>query len=483
MQDAYPLPNSAPDVTPDAPETPPVPPEPIQQPTSTPTPTPEPEPESENEGEAEKLAKKLAKERVKNLKLPKETPEEKKSKTALIVTLSSIGAVLIGLIIVFFVVFHGSFDELVGKTPVEEVEQPEEKEEIIVPEKIEEEPDAPHYYSRLSGLEIDSEEVNSHPTFCVQIPNGVDGARPQAGLQDAQVVFEAIAESGITRFAAIYQDPPAVIGPIRSLRLYYLQWDLPFDCTVVHAGGSTEALEAVKSYGVRDLSEDYHHMWRSSTNYTVQRLWNNLFTSGEYLNGYNKLNGYLSSDIKSFARLTPPEAARNKIDVQVKEKLVIDRPSTGDTETLTPSVSHITMRIGAMPNFNPVYDYDVATNTYKRSYETGQPHMSYDCTGKTEEVTPELVCEEVQITASVVIGMLVQERKASYDNYHEDISVIGAGDAYIFQNGTVIKGTWEKSSKESQIVFRDGDGKDVKLVPGKTWISAIPQSYGGSVSY
>ncbi len=133
-----------------------------------------------------------------------------------------------------------------------------------------------------------------------------------------------------------------------------------------------------------------------------------------------------------------------------------------------------------MPNLNPVYDYDADTNTYKRSYETGQIHTSYDCTGKTEEVTPELVCEEVQITANTVIGMIVQERKASYDNYHEDISTTGAGDAYIFQNGTVINGTWEKSSKESQIVFRDKEGNDVKLVPGKTWISAIPASYSGT---
>lgn len=466
MQDAFPLPNTTPETATEAT------PEPVP---------PEPETEGTPESSEEIVAKKIAKERVKNLNLPKETSEEKQSKKTLIIILSSVGTLILGLIVVFFVVFHGSFDELMGKEP--EIEAEPEPEVVITPEKTEEEPDVPHYYSRLSGLEIASEEANSHPTFCVQIPNGVDGARPQAGLQDAQVVFEAIAESGITRFAAIYQDPPAVIGPIRSLRIYYLNWDIPFDCTVVHAGGAADALDAIKSYGVRDLTENYAYMWRSSTNYTVQRLWNNLFTSNEYLNGFNTVNGYLSSDIKSFARFTPVEAARNKIDVQAKERLKIDEPSRGDTNALAPNVTHITIRIGAMPNFNPVYDYDETTNTYKRSYETGQPHTSYDCSGKTEEVTPELVCDEVQITANTVIGMMVQERKASYDNYHEDISVIGAGDAYIFQNGTIIKGTWEKSSKESQIIFRDSEGNDIKLVPGKTWISAVPQSYGGSVSY
>ena len=486
MQDTPPLPNAAPEETP-------IPEAAVQETPTTETPSPETQPATEptpkddndeeddideEEAEAETLAKKMAKERVKNLKLPKKTPEEKQSKKVLIISLSSVGIFILGLVVVFFVVFHGNVDELMGKAQIEEVEP--EPEVIITPDITEEEPDVPHYYSRLSGLEITSEEINSHPTFCVQIPNGVDGARPQAGLQDAQVVFEAIAESGITRFAAIFQDPPAVIGPIRSLRLYYLNWDLPFDCTVVHAGGSNEALDAVKKYGVRDLTENYAYMWRSSTNYTVQRLWNNLFTSNEYLNGFNTINGYLSSDIKSFSRFTPVEANRNKIDVQAKEKLRIDQPSSGDTDALAPKVTHITMRIGVMPNFNPVYDYDTDTNTYKRSYETGQIHTSYDCTGKTEEVTPELVCEEVQITANTVIGMIVQERKASYDNYHEDISTTGAGDAYIFQNGTVINGTWEKSSKESQIVFRDKEGNDVKLVPGKTWISAIPASYSGT---
>ena len=430
----------------------------------------------------EELAKKIAQSRVENLELPKETPEEKKSKTALIVVLSSVGVLLVGLVVVFFVVFHGSFDELLGKNQVP-VEEP--KTEIVdpIPTKTEVEPDTPHYYSRLSGEEIASESENANPTYCVQIPNGVDGARPQVGLQDAKVVFEAIAETGITRFAAIFQNPPAVVGPIRSLRLYYLNWDVPFDCTVVHAGGSDEAIQAVRDYGVRDLSENYAYMWRSSANYTVVRLWNNLFTSGEYLNGFNANNGYLTSDIKSFPHMTPVESARNKIDVQIEEKLKIDRPSTKDTDALTPRVTHITLRFGSMPNFNPVYDYDAATNTYKRSYETGAPHTAYDCSGKSGELTPELVCDEVAITASVVIGMMVQEQKASYDNYHEDISTIGAGDAYIFQNGIVIKGTWEKPSKDSQISFKDASGAEVKLVPGKTWISAIPASYGGSVQY
>ena len=153
-------------------------------------------------------------------------------------------------------------------------------------------------YSDLTGNTLKSLAEKTAPTFCVQTPNGTDGARPQAGLNEAGVVFEAIAEAGITRFAAIYQNPgAAVIGPIRSLRLYYLQWDTPFDCTIVHAGGADDALEAVRYGGYKDLSENYAYMYRGSYG---GRLWNNLFTTGWYLKEMAKDYGYETSNVKVF---------------------------------------------------------------------------------------------------------------------------------------------------------------------------------------
>ena len=74
-----------------------------------------------------------------------------------------------------------------------------------------------------------AKNANEQPIYCIQIPNGLDGARPQVGLHRASIVFEAIAEVGITRFAAIFKNPVGAqaIGPIRSLRLYHLEWDTP----------------------------------------------------------------------------------------------------------------------------------------------------------------------------------------------------------------------------------------------------------------
>ena len=127
------------------------------------------------------------------------------------------------------------------------------------------------------------------------------------------------------------------------------------------------------------------------------------------------------------------------------------------------------------------YDYDSATNTYKRSYESGVSHDVYECPAEDlGERNPEDVCTLTQISPSVVVAIVVEEGKAS-DGYHESISTIGSGSAYIFQNGGVIAGTWRKDSINDQIKFFDESGDEVGLAPGQTFVSAVP-TYG-SVEY
>lgn len=336
-------------------------------------------------------------------------------------------------------------------------------------------------YSQLTGEALSDASLVNAPVFCVQTPNGTDGARPHAGLNQAGVVFEAIAEAGITRFAAIYQNPTsAVIGPIRSLRLYYLQWDTPFDCTIVHAGGADDALAAVRDGGYKDLSENYTYMYRGDyTNY--DRLWNNLFTNATYLKQFATDYGYTTSNIKGFTRQTPEEAKKSRVNSQVAEKLEITTKTTKNTSTLTPSVTRIDLEFGSWPTFNLVYQYNADNNTYIRTYANGDNHENYVCgSDNLGEVTPESACTLQTLSPSVVIAMVVEEKKAE-DNYHEDITAIGSGTAYIFQNGTAVKGTWTKASAADQIKFTDESGAEIALVPGQTWISAIP-TYG-SVAY
>ena len=333
-------------------------------------------------------------------------------------------------------------------------------------------------YSDLTGLELASVEQKTAPAFCIQTPNGNDGARPHSGLVDAGVVFEAIAEAGITRFAAIYQNQTqAVIGPIRSLRIYYLEWDTPFDCVIVHAGGAPDALEAVKN-GYKDLTENYAYMYRGNR---ASRRWNNLFTTSHYLNQAAADRGWGTSNIKGFSRMTPTESKKNRIDSTIKEKLSIVTATTTNTSELAPKTTHMTFDFAGSSTFDVNYDYDASSNTYKRSYGNGEIHDSYVCpTDDQGEKNPEDICTLQQVSPSVVVAMVVQEHRAS-DNYHEAITTTGSGDAYIFQNGIAIKGTWHKNTAQDQITFTDENGAEIKLAPGQTFISAVPNY--GSIAY
>ncbi len=331
-------------------------------------------------------------------------------------------------------------------------------------------------YSALTGEPLANANLLTAPTYCIQTPNGTDGARPQAGLNEAGVIFEAIAEAGITRFAAIYQNPQsAVIGPIRSLRLYYLEWDTPFDCTIVHAGGADDALAAIRTGGYKDLTENYSYMYRGTYS---GRLWNNLFTTATYLRQFSADRGYATSNVNGFIRMTPEEASRDRINKLAKESLVITVPTKVNTSELAPQTSEINLRFGNVPAYNVRYMYDIATNSYKRSYGNGKAHEIYACpTENLGERNPEDVCSLVQMNPKVVIAMVVSEKKAA-DNYHEDIQAVGSGDVYIFQNGAAVKGTWNKTSRNDQIKFFDNVGNEIKLAPGQTFVSAIP-NYGG----
>lgn len=352
-------------------------------------------------------------------------------------------------------------------------------EEIIEEEYIEEEIEyVEPIYSNLTGLEIANAELNSSPTYCVQIPNGsTDGARPQAGLDAAAVVFEAIAESGITRFAAIFQNASvSAIGPIRSLRPYYLDWDTPFDCTIVHAGGSAEAIQALRIGGQRDLNESYTYMWREAGS---GRNWNNLFTSPALLNAYNSSKGWTTSSPKTFARLTPTEttellAQRAECANQTAEGI---NPEEEPTCTPYTPASTIRINFSANTSHNVAYNYDPATNTYLRSHQDGQPHMTYECSAELDKPNTKADCGNPrQVAPSVVVAMKVQQGLMA-DRYHTSIQTIGSGEAIIFQNGEMITGTWTKASQNAQIVFKDGAGAEIKLTPGQLWISAVPQ-YG-----
>lgn len=293
--------------------------------------------------------------------------------------------------------------------------------------------------STLTGLPVDP-SVNQRTVTGVMIENSTD-ARPQSGLGQAGVVFEAIAEGGITRFLALFQDTaPNNVGPIRSARPYYEQWTLGFDAGYAHVGGSPEALADIKAWGVRDL--DQFHNSGSYHRIGSRAAPHNVYTSIATLNQLEVDKGYTTSKYTGFVR---------------KKKAVPNKQQP-------PAAKSINLALSG-PIYNVHYDYNADTNTYARS-EGGAAHIDAN-TNK-------------QISPTVVIAMIVPYRLES-DGYHSDYGVIGSGTVYVFQDGGVTTGQWAKSGNASQITFKDAAGKTIKLNPGQTWLTAV--SSADKVSY
>lgn len=294
-------------------------------------------------------------------------------------------------------------------------------------------PPAPvKYYSKLSGQEV-SKADSERPITAIMIENSPD-ARPQSGLMNAGVVFEAIAEGGITRFLALYQEgKPQNIGPVRSLRMYYVDWLAAFDPSVVHVGGSAKALQTVRGGGFRDLDQFFNpgYFWRATDRYAPH----NVYTSFAKLDELNKKKGYTRSNFTSFER--KPEA-----------------PPTN------PNATKIQVKISSAL-YNSTYTYDKPTNSYLRSHQATGNHIDRN--------------ENQQLHPKVVVVMKVNERTVLEDGYRQDIQAIGDGEAWVFQDGTVTHGKWHKGGQKAQITFKNDAGKPLKFNSGQTWITAIPQ--------
>lgn len=286
--------------------------------------------------------------------------------------------------------------------------------------------------SKLSGVQVPPEK-NDRRVTAIMIENSPD-ARPQAGLLDAGVVFEAIAEGGITRFLALYQEgTPDYIGPVRSVRPYYLDFFTPFDAAIAHVGGSLDALLQLKNEGIKDLDQ-----FQNSGAY--QRVSNreaphNVYTSTVKLDVLQDQKGYKSSSFTSWPRKTSEPSA-------------------------TPNATSLDFNISAFL-YNPHFDWDKEHNRYTRS-QGGAPH--------TDERTT------APLTPTTVIALVMgYETVRLTDGYRSEYKTTGSGPMYVFQDGIATKGTWSKSDRKSMFTFTNLEGKPIALNPGQTWISIVDE--------
>lgn len=289
-------------------------------------------------------------------------------------------------------------------------------------------------FSHLTGQEVKPEVLDRRP-IAVMVENYWE-ARPQSGLDKADVVYEILAEGGITRFLAIYQQNDASeIGPVRSARPYFIQRVLEYDPMYAHVGGTPQALNDIKNFNIPDLNE----MFIGSAVFSrsaARKAPHNTYTSTEKMRAYAREKGYEKKvDVPGFSFLKAGQENKNG---SVANKININYPSREN---------------------KVIYEYNPATKLYSRSHATGI---------HKDKVT------DKQLTAQNIIIQYLSYRVIDPKGGYLAMNMIGQGKALLITKGQVYIGQWSKNSDQDKTYYTDSEGNELKLNPGQTWIEVVP---------
>lgn len=288
-------------------------------------------------------------------------------------------------------------------------------------------------------LKIVDEDSKSRPIAVMINNNHV--AWPHAGLQDAYITYEILAEGGITRLMAIFKDKDtSKIGSVRSARPYYLDYALENDAIYVHYGWSDQAKEDISSLGVDNINglTVSSVFWRDkSLNKATEHT---VFTSMEKIKEYAKEKGYDRDTNKDLLL----NYSVDEIDLSKREDAV-------KADTVFMKYSYYT---------NSSYEYDSENKVYKR-FMSGTAHV--------DAVTGD------QYTYKNIIITPIETH--AYDSYGRlELDDVGSGDGYYITDGYAIPITWSKASRSSQTVYKNMDGEEIKVNDGNTFIQITPPS-------
>ncbi|HBP50748.1 MAG: hypothetical protein US68_C0008G0091 [Candidatus Shapirobacteria bacterium GW2011_GWE1_38_10] len=320
----------------------------------------------------------------------------------------------------------------------------------------------------------------------VMIENHAD-SRPQSGLTNADIVYEAVAEGGITRFMGVFYCNATRsaankydVGPVRSARTYFLDLaseysDYPLyahvggaNCSAATVGGpcttnvKAQAIEQIAKYGWNnkgtwgDLSQfslsykacrrepdrvgvdvaTEHTMYCSTT-----ELWNVAASRG--LTNMTEINN--SSWDKTF------------------------RPWSfkAEDKSLSTTASAVSFDFWGDKAYTVSWKYDPSTNKYLRS-NGGQPAVDFNY-------------QQVVSTKNLVI-QFAKESRSIDEHAHNLYGLIGSGTGVYLANGQKTEITWTKTARQGRTVFKDSaTGKEINFVPGQIWVEILP--IGNKISY
>jgi len=318
----------------------------------------------------------------------------------------------------------------------------------------------------LNGARYSKEQRawwEKHRPLGVMVENHED-ARPQSGISFADVVYEAIAEGGITRFLTVfYCQDAGVVGPVRSARTYFLDFISEYGSypLYAHVGGANtpgpaDALGQIVDYGwsvYNDLNQfsigfptfkrDESRLGRPvATEHTMYTTTSQLWSIGAKrgLTNQDKAGDEWDNEFVKYSF---------KDDVDLSER---------------PAAQKVAVEFwSSQPDYAVSWSYDRASNVYLRS-NAGKVHIDNNT--------------KKQFASKNIVILYMKESRANdgYEgNLHEIFGTKGSGGALVFQDGKEIAATWKKKDRESRTVLTDTkSGKEIEFNRGQIWFQIIP---------
>lgn len=347
----------------------------------------------------------------------------------------------------------------------------------------------------LNGVLYTKEEEKIWLTrrpLLVMIENHVD-SRPQSGLSNADIVYEAVAEGGITRFMGVFYCDIVKgtankydVGPVRSARTYFLDIaseyaDYPL---YAHVGGANCSAPKDPVTG-RQAGPCTTHKKALAIEQISDYGWNNKGTWGD-LSQFS-----LSYKVcrREPERIGVNTATEHTMYCSTKElwNTAADRGLTNETEekkstwdknykkwsftesakSITPEYKTISFDFWAgYKDYSVSWQYDSATNRYLR-FHSNNPHLDIN--------------NNEQLAADNIVIQYVKETRSVDEHLHNLYDIIGSGNGVLLQNGTKTEISWSKANRTARTIYKDTSGKEIKFVAGKIWIELLP--IGNKITY
>lgn len=281
-------------------------------------------------------------------------------------------------------------------------------------------------------------------------------ARPQSGLSKADVIYEAVAEGGITRLLAVFycgaSAEEVTIGPVRSARTYFLDFaseygDYPL---YAHVGGANvpgpaNALGQIGDYG-----------WLAKRNDLNQ------FAIGfpTFWRDYERIGHPVATEHTMYSTTDKLWEVAHKRGLDADGNLVPWKFKDGAKLENRGGVEKIDFGFwSGYKEYDVLWQYEKEANRYLR-FNGGQPHKDLN--------------NDSQLWASTVIIQFMKEKGPIDELKHLLYTTTGSGKAIIFQDGRAIQGTWSKTKRQERTKFTDERGKEIEFNRGPIWIEIVP---------